>query len=52
MKIAVAAVIGALVGFGLGYLGKCSTGTCPIMSNPLITAVLGAIAGAILVASK
>jgi F0F1-type ATP synthase assembly protein I len=52
MKVVIAAVVGALVGFGLGYIGKCSAGTCPIMSNPIITAVLGAIAGAALMMSK
>jgi F0F1-type ATP synthase assembly protein I len=52
MKVAIAALVGAVVGFVLGYIGSCNAGTCPLMANPLVTAVLGALAGAFLMLSK
>ena len=44
--VAVGAVAGALYSH---YVG-CLTGSCPLTSNPLMTAVLGAILGASLLA--
>ncbi len=48
-------VLGILVGGGfgmlLGYLGKCSTGTCPLTANPRRGGLYGMIAGAIVALS-
>lgn len=48
-------VIGALVGGGLGFayyrFVGCSSGTCPITSNPYISTLYGMIMG-VLVASS
>lgn len=44
-------LIGVLVGAGLGfayykYVG-CSTGACPLTSNPIISTCYGAVLGAL-----
>lgn len=52
MKIILGIAIGAAIGFGIGYFGKCASGACPITSNPLISAIIGAIIGALLTMSK
>ena len=48
-------LIGALVGGGLGFayykFVGCSTGTCPLTSNPIISTLYGLIVG-VLVASS
>jgi hypothetical protein len=49
MNILIGAVIGGLIGCGIGYFGKCASGACPLTSNPVISAILGALIGAILV---
>jgi hypothetical protein len=41
-------IIGAIVGGVIGYFGKCSTGTCPLTSNPYIGAVYGGVLGGLL----
>ena len=39
---------GALVGLGYHYFMGCSTGSCPITSNPIITALYTGAAGLLL----
>jgi hypothetical protein len=41
-------VIGAAIGFGYYKLVGCSSGACPITSNPYISIVWGAVMGALL----
>lgn len=45
-------VIGILVGGGLGFayykFVGCSTGTCPLTSNPIISTIYGAVLGLLL----
>ena len=50
MKVVFGALIGAVAGFGVGYFGKCASGTCPLTSNPVISTVIGATFGALLAA--
>ncbi len=44
--------IGALVGGGLGFLYYkfvgCSTGACPLTSNPFVSTVYGMVVGALI----
>ena len=48
-------IIGVAIGGALGFLYYkrvgCSTGTCPITSNPLSSTLYGAIVGALLTTS-
>jgi uncharacterized membrane protein YeaQ/YmgE (transglycosylase-associated protein family) len=52
MKIVLGVSIGALIGFGIGYFGKCASGVCPLTSNPFISAVIGAILGLLITMGK
>ena len=45
MKVILGVVIGGAIGFGIGYFGKCSSGACPLTSNPIISTIVGAIIG-------
>jgi len=48
-------VIGAVLGGGLGFayykLAGCSTGTCPLTSNPFVSTIYGVIVGLLLASS-
>ena len=47
--------IGILVGGGLGFaaykLISCSSGTCPLTSNPWVSTIYGAVLGALVATS-
>jgi len=44
-------IIGTVLGGGLGFayykFVGCSTGTCPLTSNPFISTIYGAVLGAL-----
>jgi hypothetical protein len=48
-------VIGAVIGGGLGFayykFVGCSSGACPLTSNPVISTVYGSVVGALLASS-
>jgi hypothetical protein len=48
-------IIGALIGGGLGFAGYkfvgCSTGACPLTSNPFISTFYGMVVGALVAGS-
>jgi len=48
-------IIGIIVGGGLGFayyrLVGCSSGTCPLTSNPFISTIYGAVIGLLLATS-
>jgi hypothetical protein len=52
MKVILGVVIGAAIGFAVGYFGKCASGTCPLTSNPLVSTLIGALIGFMVVAGK
>ena len=45
LRVIIGAVIGAAIGSVIGYFGKCSSGICPLTSNPYSGALYGAILG-------
>ena len=45
MRMIIGAGIGVIVGAVIGHFGRCSTGTCPLTSNPYIGAVFGGLIG-------
>ena len=48
-------IIGAVAGGGLGFayykFVGCSTGTCPLTSNPIISSLYGMVVGALVAGS-
>lgn len=48
-------VLGVVIGGGLGFafykLVGCSSGACPLTSNPIISTIYGLIVGALLASS-
>lgn len=52
MKIVLGVLIGAAIGFGIGYFGKCVSGACPLTSNPFVGAIVGAILGLLISIGK
>jgi hypothetical protein len=54
MHIALKIILGVLVGGGLGFayyrfIG-CTSGTCPLTSNPYISTIYGAVIGLLIAA--
>jgi len=47
-RILLGVLIGGTIGVGLGYFGKCSSGSCPLTANPYRGAIYGAVMGALL----
>ncbi len=48
-------VLGAVVGGGLGFayykFVGCSSGTCPLTSNPFVSTIYGVVVGALIASS-
>jgi len=52
IKLLIAIIVGGVLGFGYYKLVGCSTGACPITSNPWISTSYGAIMGAVFFGGK
>jgi putative effector of murein hydrolase len=48
IKLIVGVVIGAAAGFAYYKFIGCSSGACPLTSNPVISTIYGAVMGALL----
>ncbi len=48
-------IIGAVIGGGLGFayykFVGCSSGACPLTSNPIVSTIYGSVVGALLATS-
>jgi len=51
LRILIGAAVGAWLGFGWYRFFGCSTGTCPLTSNPVISTIYGAVLGVVLATS-
>lgn len=51
LKFIAGAVVGAGLGFAYYKFIGCSTGTCPLTSNPWISSIYGAVMGALIATS-
>ncbi len=51
LRIAIGAVIGGGLGFAWYKLVGCSTGTCPLTSNPYVSTLYGMAVGALVAGS-
>ena len=45
VKIILGIIVGGIVGYGLYKFIGCSTGACPLTSNPWISTIYGAFLG-------
>ena len=52
MKMLIGALVGGAIGFGIGYFGKCTSGACPLTSNPIISMLIGAALGVLATTAK
>ncbi|MBE7559151.1 hypothetical protein HS125_09470 [bacterium] len=48
IKVIIGVIIGGLAGAVMGYAGSCTTGACPLTSNPWIGGVYGAFIGGLI----
>ncbi|OQB91507.1 MAG: hypothetical protein BWX84_01352 [Verrucomicrobia bacterium ADurb.Bin118] len=51
LRLLLGAVLGGGLGFAFYKFVGCSTGTCPLTSNPVISSIYGAVMGALLASS-
>jgi hypothetical protein len=48
IRLLLGVLIGGAFGIVLGYLGKCSSGTCPLTATPFRGAIYGTVVGGLL----
>ena len=51
LRIFIGAAIGAGLGFGWYKFAGCSTGTCPLISNPVVCTLYGMTVGGLVAGS-
>jgi len=51
LRILLGAVIGGALGFALYRFVGCSSGACPLTSNPIISTIYGSVLGALFASS-
>lgn len=48
LRIILGIGLGGAVGFAVGYIGKCASGTCPLTGNPWVSTIVGMLIGLML----
>ena len=48
IKLIIGICVGGVLGFSYYKFVGCSTGTCPLTSNPYVSTIYGAVMGALL----
>jgi hypothetical protein len=48
VRLVIGVVVGGLLGFGVYRFVGCSSGTCPLTSNPWVSTIFGMVVGALL----
>lgn len=51
LRVLIGAVIGGALGLGYYKFVGCSSGTCPLTSNPYVSTIYGLILGALVASS-
>jgi hypothetical protein len=51
LRLIIGAAVGAVLGFSWHKLVGCSTGACPLTSNPVISTLYGMAVGALIAGS-
>ena len=51
LRLLIGAAVGAVLGFGWHKLVGCSTGACPLTSNPVVSTLYGMTVGALIAGS-
>ncbi|MDD5044195.1 MAG: DUF6132 family protein [Candidatus Omnitrophica bacterium] len=52
MKIILGITIGGILGFLVGYFGKCSPGLCPLKHRPVVSTIVGALLGLLIAIAR
>jgi outer membrane lipoprotein SlyB len=51
LRSVIGAVVGGALGFAYYKFVGCSTGTCPLTSNPVISTIYGTVVGSLIASS-
>lgn len=51
-RIVIGGVVGGILGYGLYRFIGCSSGACPITSNPWISTIFGMVTGGLLASGR
>jgi hypothetical protein len=51
LRIAIGVIAGGLLGFAFYKLVGCSSGACPLTSNPFTSTLYGSVVGALIASS-
>ena len=51
LRLIIGVIIGGGIGFAYSKFVGCSSGTCPLTSNPVISTIYGSVLGALLAGS-
>jgi high-affinity Fe2+/Pb2+ permease len=52
VRLIIGVVVGGVLGYGLYRLVGCSSGACPITSNPWVSTIFGMVIGGLLAGGR